>query len=263
MRKKEKNGVIWLEFEQLQPFPEVQHGVFLRHGGVSTGEYASLNSSPITGDDVANVEENLRRIQKALGISGFAAGEQCHGNRVEEVSDLNTWSSPACDGLITQRHNVALLTRHADCQTALFYHPGTHVIANVHCGWKGNVVNIYQATVEALHQKFGCPADELLVCIGPSLGPAVAEFVNYRAELPESFWEFKDANDCFDLWAIAKEQLLQSGIRDTHIEIASICTKSNPKDFFSYRRSKQSGRHATVAMLRPLIAKDPEQVQHG
>ncbi|NGX27502.1 MAG: hypothetical protein K940chlam6_01439, partial [Chlamydiae bacterium] len=34
MIRRKKENIEWLEFEQLQQFPEVVHGIFLRHGGM-------------------------------------------------------------------------------------------------------------------------------------------------------------------------------------------------------------------------------------
>ena len=39
----DKAKMEWLEFDLLEPFPHVLHGVFLRHGGVSKGPCGTLN----------------------------------------------------------------------------------------------------------------------------------------------------------------------------------------------------------------------------
>jgi copper oxidase (laccase) domain-containing protein len=48
----------------------------------------------------------------------------------------------------------------------------------------------------------------------------------------------------FDFWAISRQQLLRSGLRQEHIEIASICTCCN-QQFFSYRRATKTGNGVT------------------
>lgn len=150
---------------------------------------------------------------------------------------------------MTDEKNVGLMIKHADCQAAIFYDPLHHAVANVHCGWRGNVKNIYREIVEAMGQRYGSRPQDLLVGISPSLGPQASEFRNYIKELPKSFWEFQIKPLYFDLWEISKQQLMGCGILSHHIEIAKICTFSTPEDCFSYRREKRSGRHATIVAL--------------
>jgi copper oxidase (laccase) domain-containing protein len=45
----------------------IRHGFFGRRGGVSDGEFASLNASRMVGDDTANVVENVRNRSGAAG----------------------------------------------------------------------------------------------------------------------------------------------------------------------------------------------------
>jgi copper oxidase (laccase) domain-containing protein len=94
--------------------------------------------------------------------------------------------------------------------------------------------------------------ENLRVCISPSLGPNHAEFKNYKEEFPKSFWPFKIGESFyFNLWDIAKAQLIEAGVEDKNIEIKRVCTYANPKDYFSYRRENMSGRNATaIALLK-------------
>ena len=141
------------------------------------------------------------------------------------------------------------MIKHADCQAAIFYDPVHKALANVHCGWRGNVKNIYRVAVQKMKFTFGTNPKDLLVGISPSLGPDHSEFIHYQTEWPEEFWRFQVRPNYLDLWAIARDQLEQCGLLPHHIEVAGICTFANPQDFFSHRRDKITGRHATVAML--------------
>ncbi len=117
------------------------------------------------------------------------------------------------------------MIRHADCQATIFYDPEHNAIANVHCGWRGNVQNIYRATAFEMRKTFSSKPENILVGISPSLGPEKSEFINYRKEFPESFLPYEIKPTYFDLWAISRMQLEASGILPHHIEVASICTK--------------------------------------
>lgn len=142
------------------------------------------------------------------------------------------------------------MIKHADCQAAIFFDPVERAVGAVHCGWRGNVQNIYRHTVETFQSQFGSRVENLLVCISPSLGPENAEFINHERELPQEFLSFKQKVCHFDLWAIARWQLEEVGVLPQHIEIANICTFSDAGDFFSFRREKKTGNHGTVVVLK-------------
>jgi YfiH family protein len=248
MIHKKSGEIQWLEFDLLTEIPGLVHGVFLRHGGVSVGPYASLNAGDGSGDDPKNVAENRRRILAALEIQKWVSGNQVHSNEVIWIQDLRQ-NAGHCDGLITDLKNLGLLIKHADCQAAIFYDSKNGAIANVHAGWRGNVKNIYRATVQKMAKTFGSKPEDLLVGISPSLGPEYAEFINYQTEFPQEFWEFQSKSYYFNLWKIARHQLESAGVLSHHIQIAEICTRTNAQDYFSYRREKASGRHATLIAL--------------
>ena len=247
MIRKKHNELEWLEFEQLQEFSCLGHGVFSRRGGVSSKPYDSLNAGGSTGDDPASVEENRRRIMEVFPLGELISSHQTHTVHLDVVKGPYTSQKP-CDGLITQEKHKALIIKHADCQAAIFYDPITNILANVHCGWRGNVQNIYGVSVEAM-KKMGSNPSNILVCISPSLGPKYSEFVNFRTEFPPHFQEFQWKDNYFNLWEISRMQLKAAGILPSHIECAEICTYENGEDYFSYRRDKTTGRNGTLAML--------------
>lgn len=247
MERNKKEAIEWLEFELLKEIPEIVHGVFLRHGGLSQPPFDSLNAGTPIGDDPHAVRENQKRICAILGIPKLIMGKLVHGKHLEIVEE--DAPTNCCDGLITQTKGIGLLTSHADCQAAIFYDPLHRAIANVHAGWRGNVQNIYRETILKMQRTIGTRPEELLVCISPSLGPDAAEFKNYREELPSSFLPYQFKPAYFNLWEIARDQLEDEGVLPHHIEIASLCTFQHGQDFFSYRRDKVTGRNATIIAL--------------
>jgi polyphenol oxidase len=245
--RKKNNGIEWLEFEQLQGVPSLQHAVFLRHGGISKNEFGTLNTGKSTNDDILCVEENRARILSLFPKGHLISGIQVHGDTLHEVKRPYL-SEVECDGFITKEKHNALMIKHADCQSTIFYDPIERALAHVHCGWKGNVLNIYQKTVDKLKHLGSNPAN-ILVCISPSLGPEFSEFINHQKEFPSHFLEFQWRENYFNLWEISRMQLMKAGILLSHIECAEICTYQNEIDFFSYRRDRITGRNASLSML--------------
>lgn len=236
----------WLEFELLADCPVV-HGCVMRHGGASSGHLESLNLGRHVGDKTENVNSNFKKVADALSLPKIASGKIVHGSNVTEIGDVTT---PLSDGLMTRMPELAICMSQADCQAVIFYDPVNHVLSNVHSGWRSSVLNIYDITVKSMQKAFGSKPEDLLVCISPCLGPDSSEFINYKQELPEAFWDFQVKPFYFDFWAISEWQLRGAGVLPHHIQIAKIDTRTSD-DFFSYRRDKLCGRHATICMLHP------------
>ncbi len=250
MIRKEKSSVHWLEFEMLADIPYLSHAVFLRHGGRSQGALASFNLGYSVGDDPHHVNAHFKQVEELLNFKDIVTSKQNHGIGIVEIGDQELPEAPVGDVLMTNTLQRPLLIKHADCQAAILYDPIHHAVSNVHCGWRGNVQNVYAEAIQAMQKKYGSNPQDILACIGPSLGPQSAQFIHYKTELPESFWDYQIKPFYFDLWAISESQLKGCGVLAHHIEIASIDTFANPTDFYSYRRDKPSGRHGTVVMLK-------------
>ncbi|MFC2049478.1 laccase domain-containing protein, partial [Chlamydiota bacterium] len=113
MQRHSNGTVAWLTFDLFAECPHLIHGVFLRQGGVSTGEFASLNFGTYQGDFAENVAENKRRALEALGMNACCELWQRHGTRIVSAHPSHKEEG---DGLTTDRPGLALSVLHADCQ---------------------------------------------------------------------------------------------------------------------------------------------------
>ena len=250
------NGLDFYQYSLFQEQPDLVHGVFTRRGGVSRGVFADLNLSFSVGDEPQRVAHNRELVQRTLGIARLQSLKQVHGKAAMVID------SPAHDGpfrspeqrpgdiLMTQISGQGLMIKQADCQSVLLYDPKHQAVANLHCGWRGNVTNVIGEAVEQMEAVYGtCPAD-LIAGIGPSLGPCCAQFIHYEQELPPPFWKYQVRPYYFDLWQLSRDQLIESGVSENRITTAGICTACRTDLFFSYRKEKITGRFATVIALR-------------
>ena len=199
------------------------------------------------------MEANRRRVQEALGLTWLAGAKQVHGQG-EAVVKWEPAGPPrelgAADLLFTDRPGVGLLIKQADCQAVILYDPGRRVVANIHCGWRGQVQNVLAAAVARLQAEYGCRPAGLHAAISPSLGPCCAEFRNYRQEFPPELWLYEVRPHYFDLWQLSRDQLHAAGLKPENIEVAGLCTRCRSAEFFSYRRDKITGRQGTVIGLK-------------
>lgn len=231
MLLKVSGGLSWLEFEILQKYPYIKHGVLVG----SNDFYKAFDSKKV--------------IKELFGLKDLALGVQKHEDQIIKIDLFDQVIQESSDALFTEKKELALGIFHADCQAALFFDPVKKVIANVHCGWRGNVLNILGKTVQTLRDTFESDPKELIVCISPSLGPDRSEFIHYLNELPSSFYPFMFKQNYFDLWSVSESQLLEAGVEKNHIEIAKMCTFENKEMFHSYRRDKSAKRNLTFVAI--------------
>ena len=112
-----------VRFENLASFPELVHGVFVRHGGCSEEPFNTLNVSFGVGDRPENVVANRRRISQHLGGIRLMPIRQVHGTGVfqltredlEPVDDVRR--PPEADAIVT------------DCRGGGVDHPGRRLPA--------------------------------------------------------------------------------------------------------------------------------------
>lgn len=231
---------------------DVPHGMFSSGGGVSNGNFTSLNLSYRVGDARKQVEANRRRVKEALGLPSLVSVGQTHGSSVLLVNHCDEQSEQhGYDALITDSRGTGLLIQQADCQAVLLYDPATESIAAIHNGWRGSVHNIISITIKKMIEVFGVQTCTLRAVISPSLGPCCAEFIHYRQELPSWMHAYQASANHFDFWAISREQLAASGVQPDHIDTAGRCTLCNP-EYFSYRRMNREG-HITVGRNGSVI----------
>ena len=251
--RQETGGLIFYQSPRLAAFPELRHGFFTRQGGVSPGPYDSLNLSFSVGDRREAAAANRRLVQQALGLPFLAGATQEHGRR-EAVLTANPGSrdgdTEAADILLTGQPGLGLLIKQADCQAVVFYDPDRRVVANVHCGWRGQVQNVLAAAVARLRERFGCRPADLFAAISPSLGPCCAEFRHFRREFPPELWPYQVRPHYFDLWRLSLDQLAAAGLKPERLDFAGLCTRCAAGEFFSYRRDKITGRQGTVVGLK-------------
>jgi len=251
------NGAGCYRFENLGAFDRLDHGVFTRRGGFSPRPFDSLNVSMGIGDAEAHVARNRDLIRRRMTGKDFVYARQVHGCDVavlkgpRQAPGAETGAGTlTADVLITDQPGRCLVIQVADCQAVLLYDPVRQVVANVHCGWRGSILNIIGRALEAMTIHFGCRAERIRAGIGPSLGPCCAEFINYKKELPADFRAYKDPRDHFDFWAVSRDQLIRAGVAEKNIEISGICTRCRTDEFYSYRAAKTTGRFAAVIGLK-------------
>lgn len=262
------HGVHYVQFENLLKYSNVlTHAFSTRLGGVSTGEYDSLNLGMKKEDDRENVKENFRRFCSALNIDteNLVLSDQIHGVKIRNVNEDDRgkgFNRPSdilgVDGLITNSRRVALVTFYADCIPVFLFDPVKTAAGLVHSGWKGTASQIAGEAVRAMKSTYGCRAEDMVAAIGPSIGACcfevgeevLSEF-SEKIDWSSSFFKKMDNGKWhIDLKGIVKQTLINSGLVAENICTSSLCTKCSRDMFFSYRGdNKRTGSLAAVMQI--------------
>lgn len=264
-----QNGELcYITFPKLEKCGAVRHTFSTRLGGVSGGQYATMNTSFKGGDDFCNVEENYRRLCGAVGIdvSHLVLSNQTHTNNVKTVTKAHCGtgytkqSFKDVDGLVTNEAGVALVTQYADCTPLLFCDPVKKVCATSHAGWRGTVLQIGRVTVEKMVKEFGCNPSDIIAAIGPCIcencyevdTPVFDAFIDSGIDVTGVFKEGKDEQHfMLNLVRANKNVLLSAGILEENIDVSDVCTCCNADKLHSHRATQ--GKRGNLAAIIELI----------
>jgi len=233
------------------------HGIFTRLGGVSVSPWNSLNLGGTVGDDPSAVKENLNRLVKAVNskIDQLAQVRQIHSARVVRI-DQPVDAVDKADAMITNKPGPLLLMRFADCVPILYYDPKNRSAGIAHAGWQGTIKGVASQVVLEMGRNFGTDPEDLVVGIGPSIGPDHYQIGSDVLGLVEEtfqqnahqvlIWDGDEVK--LDLWKANRINLEKVGVNN--IVVSGICTGCNLEHWFSHRAEHGStGRFASVIGL--------------
>jgi hypothetical protein len=253
------NGVRYYTFDI---FPSrVKHAVFTRQGGVSPAPWNSLNVGGTVGDDVSRVRENRarsfaaldRKLQSLFDVWQVHSADAVFAEAPRPV-EADHYKA---DIIFTDRPEVSLYMRFADCVPILLYDPRKGVVGIAHAGWLGTVRGTSIAAVRAMIEHYGSQPKNIMAAIGPSIGVDHYEVgPDVLAQVDQTFGsdtqkliEKRSDKTYLDLWTANRVQLEKSGVEQ--IQISGLCTACHLDDWFSHRAEKgKTGRFGALIALQ-------------
>ena len=254
-----------LEYSTADSLEGTAHCFTTRFGGVSEGCLSSLNLGVHRGDRHENVVKNYEILGGAVGFTPDQTvfTKQRHTDIVRVVTEAHCGeglfreTEEICDGQITDRPGVALVTFAADCTPILLYDPVRKAIGAVHAGWRGTALGIAAKAVDAMVQEFGCDPANIQAAIGPcigkccfetdwdvpqamldALGPKAVTAITQKGEK-----YYVDNKFCNALW------LQRAGVG--MLDISPDCTRCQPDRYWSHRATNgERGSLAGIIMLK-------------
>lgn len=251
-----QDGIRYFQFENLR----TRHAVFTRHGGLSPEPWASLNVGGTVGDDLKRVRANRNLSLELMRCSPDSVFDvwQVHS------ADVVCTHAPRPDGeslqqadiILTDKADLTLYMRFADCVPIMVHDPRMGIIGVAHAGWAGTLRGVATNTIQAMQENYGSNPADIQAFIGPSIGPdhyeigpdVIVQVLEKFGDDAEQLLESHSGRIHFDLWK-ANEFLFKRASVEK-IEVAGICTACNTNDWFSHRAEKgRTGRFGALITL--------------
>lgn len=251
------NGLRYFQFETLK----TRHAVFTRQGGVSPEPWGSLNVGGTVGDDLERVRKNRNLSLHALGRNPESVFDVWQVHSADAVCANaprpQGESLRQADIILTDKRDVTLFMRFADCVPILLHDPRKGVVGVAHAGWMGTLRDVAASTVKAMEAQYDSNPADIIAGIGPSIGPdhyeigadVILQVMQKFGDDSEQVLKSHNGKIHFDLWKTNQTLLERAGVGK--IETAEICTACHTDDWFSHRAEKgRTGRFGALITLQ-------------
>ena len=186
-----------------------------------------------------------------LGDRNLISGYQTHSKNIQVIKEIDKIYFENTDGFITNRKDVVIFTKYADCLPVYIYDPLKEVIGLVHSGWRGTLQEITLEAIKLMEKNYGTDRKNVYFAFGIGIGQenyeVGQEFKDLFSEkfsfdiVTESFME-KNGKLYFDNQKFNYLNLIVNGVEKSKIITNEYCTFRDKK-FQSFRRDKEnSGR---------------------
>jgi YfiH family protein len=224
--------------------------VTTRAGGVSGGEYASMNLGTRSGDDPGDVARNRLIVQGHLPAAARWMS-QVHGATVADLDRLGEEDVATADAATAGKPGRVGVVLTADCMPLFLCDAAGRRAGVAHAGWRGMAAGVIENTVGALEAD---PAT-VMAWMGPAIGPQAFEvgpevraaFLAVDPAAQRAFAAHTPGKYLADLYTLARQRLARAGV--TRVYGGGFCTHRDAERFFSYRRERKSGRMGAFIWL--------------
>ena len=260
--------VPYLTYNSLSEIKIIRHAFTTRLGGLSEGEYTSMNMAFNRGDDPDRVTENYRRFCKSAGFdfNTLVASAQDHHTFVRAVTkdDIGVGITrprdmESVDALITNERGVTLVTYYADCTPLFFVDTKNKAVGLAHAGWRGTVGRIGEKVTKKMTELYGTDPKDVFAAVGPAISvccyevdePCAAQFLALDDLNTEKFVFPKGGGKYMvDLLETNRQILHAAGVPEENISVSDLCTCCNSDLLWSHRATK--GHRGTMSAFMCL-----------
>lgn len=255
-------------FGLLNQYSDVIHGFTYKNGGIVElpfgNQHMGLLSFHFQDEAWENIKHLIQTLDTDLKPKNLVFTEQIHQDHLinfestdykKTVKDgYDIYIIKSTDGVFTTQTETLLMTFYADCTPIFFYDPILKVIGMVHSGWKGTKLKIASQGILFMTKTYGSKISDLKVVIGPAASACCYEvdqlvyeqFLDY----PHCFKQSREGHYLMDMKRIIHDDLIQTGLLDSQIEVSEECTICKSEAYFSHRRDQgNTGRMAAFMLI--------------
>ena len=256
MKLNNADTVPYLTYNSLSEIKFINHAFSTRLGGVSEGEFTSMNLAFNRGDNPECVTENYKRLCKSAGFEfeSLTASAQDHHTFVRAVTKADRGvgiykprDMESVDAIITNETGVTLVTYYADCTPLYFVDTKNRAIGLAHGGWRGTVGRIAEKTIQKMTGLYGTNPADITAAVGPAISvccyevdkPCIYNFYALEDLDKEKFIFPKDGGKyMLDLLECNRQILVSAGVKPENITVSDVCTNCNSELLWSHRATK-------------------------
>lgn len=192
----------------------------------------------------------LENLIKDLNIDNYYILKQIHSNKVFDITNIP--SNYEGDGLITNKSNIALVTKSKDCNSIFIIDTKNKIIGNIHSGWKGTLKSIITIAINQMKEKYNSVSKDIKIVFNPSIRECCFEVDNDVYDLfikkykDKSYYKKISNKYHINLVKIIKDDAKKLGIKEENIIDNNICTLCNRKLFNSHRNNDIELNYALI-----------------
>lgn len=213
-KRKEKSGKIWYELL-------IDSNVLVLQGTKSFDPLKKMKGEPC----------ELKQIHSSV-IHKAASGVQLVG-----------------DGIFTDKKDLIIYVKTADCLPIILYHPAERILAILHSGWKGTLLRIVKKFFLRMKEKFSLEGSDWVAGFGPSIGMenyevGVGIYNLFKIEKIPGV-HIRNNRYFLDLEEANMNEMKKMGVRTFHTFPEETYS---PEHFYSHRRG-DTGRNITAGKI--------------
>ena len=192
----------------------------------------------------------LENLIKDLNIDNYYIFKQIHSNKVFDITNIP--KNYEGDGLITNKSNIALVTKSKDCNSIFIIDTKNKIIGNIHSGWKGTLKSIITIAINQMKEKYNSVSKDIKIVFNPSIKECCFEVDNDVYDLfikkykDKSYYKKISNKYHINLVKIIKDDAKKLGIKEENIIDNNICTLCNRKLFNSHRNNDIELNYALI-----------------
>lgn len=192
----------------------------------------------------------LENLIKDLNIDNYYILKQIHSNKIFDITNIP--KNYEGDGLITNKSNIALVTKSKDCNSIFIIDTKNKIIGNIHSGWKGTLHSIITIAINQMKEKYNSVSKDIKIVFNPSIRECCFEVDNDVYDLfikkykDKSYYKKISNKYHINLVKIIKDDAKKLGIKEENIIDNNICTLCNRKLFNSHRNNDIELNYALI-----------------